>query len=250
MNSSSNRFPWETSDSPLGPAVPGADAAEPGALPPDDALPEPLAPFRGGEAVPAGPPAEVSDAASAMETAADQPLDEPDDEQDDGLEDIPWLLPDEMQDQDEPESLEAPNATEAPAAQPTGVAGDDESPFSMVDLEPFEAAPNDPGEPETPEPEAFPPLPTIPAEPGQWPVESAGASPISSGGEPAAPSAATAGAGDIPDRLERIARALRTGTPLELLSGATDPLEVLIVGYALGASQGRGGRSGGRGSPS
>lgn len=241
MNSSSDRFPWETSDSPLGPAVPGADATESGAAPADDALPEPLAPFLGGGAAPAETPKGIPDAASAPDTAADEPLDESDED----LGEIPWLLSDEIADGNDQPGSEPPFAAEAPpapAAQPA--AADDESPFGMVDLEPFEATPGDPGETEIPEPEALSPFPAIAEEPEQWPVESAGADlpepdlePFAPPAEPAAP-----GAGDIPDRLERIARALRTGTPMELLSNATDPLEVLIVGYALGASQNAGRR--------
>lgn len=43
----------------------------------------------------------------------------------------------------------------------------------------------------------------------------------------------------VADRLEAIARALRTG-PEELLSGAgRDPLELLLAGFALGYAQGR-----------
>jgi hypothetical protein len=242
MNSSSDRFPWETSDSPLGPAVPGADAAESGASPADDALPEPLAPFLGGGAAPAETPRKTADAASAPDTAADEPLDESDED----LGEIPWLLSDEIangDDQPESEPVFAAEAPPAPAEQPAAAA-DDESPFGMVDLEPFEAAPTDPGETGTPESEALPPFPAISSEPEQWPVESAGADLPEPDREPFAPPAdsVVAGAGDIPDRLERIARALRTGTPMELLSNATDPLEVLIVGYALGASQNAGRR--------
>lgn len=240
MNSSSDRFPWETSDSPLGPAVPDADAAESSAPQADDALPEPLAPFLGGGAAPPETPREAPDAASAPETAADEPLDESDDD----LGEIPWLLTDEIREQDDQLGSETPFATGAPPSQPSGAAATDDSPFGMGDLEPFEAAPDEPAETEAPDSEAFPPFPTIPAEPEEWAVESAGDNLPEPDGEPFAPDAETfaAGAGDIPDRLERIARALRTGTPMELLSNATDPLEVLIVGYALGVSQNAGRR--------
>lgn len=43
---------------------------------------------------------------------------------------------------------------------------------------------------------------------------------------------------EVAGRLERIALALREGRPVELFaSGASDPLEVLIAGYALGYSE-------------
>jgi hypothetical protein len=43
---------------------------------------------------------------------------------------------------------------------------------------------------------------------------------------------------EVAGRLERIALALREGRPIELFaSGATDPLEVLVAGYALGYSE-------------
>ncbi len=43
---------------------------------------------------------------------------------------------------------------------------------------------------------------------------------------------------EVAGRLERIATALREGRPVELFSsGASDPLEVLIAGYALGYSE-------------
>lgn len=44
---------------------------------------------------------------------------------------------------------------------------------------------------------------------------------------------------EVAARLERIARSLRTHGPAELLSGSSDPLEVLIVGYVLGAASAR-----------
>lgn len=44
---------------------------------------------------------------------------------------------------------------------------------------------------------------------------------------------------EVAVRLERIAHSLRSTTPAELLAGSGDPLEILIVGYVLGASRGR-----------
>ena len=44
---------------------------------------------------------------------------------------------------------------------------------------------------------------------------------------------------DVAARLEQIARSLRGRTPTELLSGAHDPLQVLIAGYALGLEAAR-----------
>jgi hypothetical protein len=44
---------------------------------------------------------------------------------------------------------------------------------------------------------------------------------------------------DVAARLEQIARSLRGGSPSDLLSGAADPLQVLIAGYALGLEAGR-----------
>lgn len=43
---------------------------------------------------------------------------------------------------------------------------------------------------------------------------------------------------DVAARLEEIAASLRTRTPAELLSGASDPLEIMIAGYVLGYTRG------------
>lgn len=51
---------------------------------------------------------------------------------------------------------------------------------------------------------------------------------------------------EIADRLERIARALRSRDGDDFAGDAGDPLEVLITGYALGYSEGARGRRGGR----
>ena len=62
---------------------------------------------------------------------------------------------------------------------------------------------------------------------------------------PAAPAAAasqSAALEDVASRLEQIARSLRDRSPTELLSGAHDPLQVLIAGYALGLEAARAAR--------
>lgn len=46
---------------------------------------------------------------------------------------------------------------------------------------------------------------------------------------------------DVAARLEEIAASLRTRTPAELLSGASDPLEIMIAGYVLGYTRGASG---------
>lgn len=223
----------------IGPAVPPrTDAADD-----HDDLSEPLAPFFGGSA-------------------------QVDDEGDVG-DDIPWLV-------DRETAGREPESPAAPLEEPAYLGGVpevdiDEVPglVSFDDLEP------------EPEPQPVAPPPAAPqagaaaSDVDDW--ESALAarpqaepSPVSGAPAPPAPPAAspspggtrdlhveqaggfreagTAVAHDVADRLERIAHSLRLRGPNELLSGAGDPLEILIVGYVLGASQGQGG-TGEDGSP-
>lgn len=49
---------------------------------------------------------------------------------------------------------------------------------------------------------------------------------------------------EVAVRLEKIARSLRSTTPAEMLAGSGDPLEILIIGYVLGASRGNAEHSG------
>lgn len=173
MTDSPDRFPWEHDDSLLGPAVPQEDATHA-----DDALPEPLSPFMGGDTP-------ISTNADPAFEAEDEPTVEP--------QDIPWL--EDLQ----PESTAA--AFDGPPTMPA---------------------------------DSVPELPTMDAF-----LASADDEPTSagreSGFEPGADGLARS-AGDVADRLERIAGVLRSGDPSRLLADASDPLEMLILGYVLGCS--------------
>lgn len=123
----------------------------------------------------------------------------------------------------------------------------EEAPRALDALEALEEA--GAGEtPETPEPPApeVPDLSRIPELAGGTAVASstpreAVATPVEHP-EPVLPPVVEMGEGaameEIAGRLERIALALREGRPIELFAaGASDPLEVLIAGYALGYSE-------------
>lgn len=56
------------------------------------------------------------------------------------------------------------------------------------------------------------------------------------------PAVGSAALEDVASRLEGIARSLRGGNPADLLSGTSDPLQLLIAGYALGLEAARASR--------
>ena len=111
MTDSPDRFPWEHDDSLLGPAVPQEDAT-----PADDALPEPLSPFMGGETP-------ISTDAHPAFAAEDEPAAE--------AEDIPWL--EDLQPEpttaafDGPPTMPAESEPELPTMDAFLASADDES---------------------------------------------------------------------------------------------------------------------------
>lgn len=209
MTDSPDRFPWEHDDSLLGPAVPQEDAA-----PADDALPEPLSPFLGGDAP-------VSNNSHPAFSADDEPA---------GAEEIPWL--EDLQ----PE----PTATafDGPPAMPTG------SEPELPTMDAFLASPDGDamsGGEDSPFDSPFSGMDVPPAEPPAA-SDSVFAPGGNAAGDVASAEAAVdtdavaSAASNVADRLERIARALRSGDPGRLLTSASDPLEMLVVGYVLGCS--------------
>lgn len=235
----------------LGPAVSRRAPAAPPA-PAAEELREPLAPFgaQGGPAAGGAEPVHSAEAAAPtpLEHRAAPPS---------AAEDLPWLM------LDDPEP-EAPSfAPQEPAVRSTDAGSDaDASWLPAIDValrDPWSnepAAPVPPAAAQAPGTPA-PPLADGPADERQEDEEDAwDIAHLLEATAPAAPVAEVPAAGEAPtseqppvvatqgfeavaDRLERIARALRAGNLGEVMhSDARDPLHLLIVGYALGFSEG------------
>lgn len=153
-------------------------------------------------------------------------------------------------------TFEAPGPDVEPEPEPETDAGAGQEALpaaadaASLDLAGWEAALGVPSQADEPQPEPEPaepePRPTEEepwqAEPEPWRTEAEPPVPIGgdlhleqAGGFREARSAL---AHEVAERLERIARSLRVRAPDDLLSGSSDPLEILIIGYVLGASHG------------
>lgn len=222
----------------LGPAVSPRRRAGEASL---GALAAPLPPFvkpRRAEAPapeaaapPAAPPLEEASLSEALEELVAA---EPEAEDGLGLVDAAdWDLstsPEELPTLRPPAAVEAPPVVEPPTAMEPGAGAGTALPLESVTdaLEEWSLAASAGAEasrgevvPVEPEREAAPPAPR---------AEQALAEAMSLEEGPALQ--------EVAGRLERIASALREGRPIELFSaGSSDPLEVLIAGYALGYSE-------------
>lgn len=214
MNQPADETSGNPSESPfMGPAVPprtpAADAR--------DELAEPLAPFFGGAGTTEDDDSadEIPWLVSREEAGRESPprplVDEPD-----YLGGVPEVEIDAEPDIVSFESLEPDALEEAPAStpEPPGAGG-----LNVDDWESALAA--------APEPQPEQRSQSLPRE---LHIEQAGGF----------REAGSAIAHDVADRLERIAHSLRVRAPNELLSSAGDPLEILVIGYVLGASHAAG----------
>lgn len=245
--------PRSPADSPfMGPAVPPRSDA----TPERDDLPEPLAPFFGPASLSAPDdegdaggeiPWLIPDEPETEQRQADRPvpLDEPsylggvpevdiDDAADvfsfdalepeaepavGGAEGRTWTEPDPT-----PFEMLQPETETGSGADPLADTAD----AAGLDLTDWESALAIPPEADAPSPGSAPPEPGPPPTARQLHVEQAGGF----------REAGSTLAHEVADRLERIAHSLRVRAPDELLGGAGDPLEILIIGYVLGASRG------------
>lgn len=218
----------------LGPAVPSRHTP---AAPP--AAAEPIAPFvpqsrESREPEPEDIPVPVADLA-------------PDPEEDD----LPWLVPHEPAPDPEPAAggeLEWLTGAESVPQEPS-LSEDQDSPAVEAAPQPEPDAPApawleeiwSSDEEEAVEPEAPGPRPiwaeesVLMDEGAEFEPEAGTSAPDAA--PPAQPLAASGAAAELADRLERIARTLRERTPMEVIAGAEDPLEMLIAGYLLGRAE-------------
>jgi hypothetical protein len=225
-------------------------------------------PRRQAEAADATPPSDEPQAATEPQTAEPQ-----------AIEELPWALLDAPLWDDSPESpaseVAAPAAGDADPGSPSydveELTLEDESewldfessadtPIAEDALEPLAEA-SEPGQgPLVGEELLAPPeweygfedalltdVPALTADAPASGTEPAGAATEAASSadtalpelSPASGAARSAAVEEVAAQLERIAQSLRGRTPADLLSGATDPLHLLIAGYALGLEAAR-----------